>query len=160
MRACLLWLLGLALIATGVPVYVILPAYAILFLLALPFVTLGARTLLVLAGALALIMPFVQVFLDRLPLWSTVTGYDFGLLIGWHYPFPVWIAFVLAGLGVARAGIQRLSVQLWMLGAGAALAVVGYGVDAATGAGEQAESLTLLGCRLDGPRRIPAASSR
>ena len=35
-----------ALIATGVPVFVILPAYAILFLLALPLVALGARALL------------------------------------------------------------------------------------------------------------------
>ncbi len=49
-RAGLLWLIGIVLIATGVPVYVILPAYAILFLLALPLVSLGARTLFVLAG--------------------------------------------------------------------------------------------------------------
>ena len=56
-RAALLWLLGIWLIATGVPVFVILPAYAILFLLALPLVSLGARALLLLAGALALVMP-------------------------------------------------------------------------------------------------------
>ena len=37
--------IGIVLIATGVPVYVILPAYAILFLLALPLVSLGARAL-------------------------------------------------------------------------------------------------------------------
>ena len=45
-RGCLLWLLGIALIATGVPVMVILPAYGILFLLAVPFTRLGARPLL------------------------------------------------------------------------------------------------------------------
>lgn len=125
-RAVALWILGLLLIATGVPVYVILPAYAILFLLTLPFLSLGARALLVLAAALAVAMPFVQVGLDRLPLWTTALGNDLALGIGWHYPFPVWIAFVLAGLGVARAGILRMRVQGWMLAAGSALAVVGY----------------------------------
>ena len=46
--------------------------------------------------------------LDALPFWSTPRRADcVGRCIGWHYPFPVWIAFVVAGLGVARAGILR-----------------------------------------------------
>lgn len=125
-RAALLWALGILLIATGVPVYVILPAYAILFLLALPFLSLGPRILLTLAAVLAVVMPFVQVGLERLPVWSGQGGELLALGIGWNYPFPVWIAFVLAGLGVARAGIRRLRVQVWMLGAGVGLAVAGY----------------------------------
>ncbi|SFS02010.1 Uncharacterized membrane protein YeiB [Microbacterium sp. cf046] len=133
-RAGMLWLIGIWLIATGVPVYVILPAYALLFLIALPLVTLGARSLFLLAGALALVMPFVQVLLDSLPFWSTAWGELVSVAIGWHYPFPVWIAFVLAGLGAARAGILTLRVQLWLLAAGSALAVAGYGLDAASGA--------------------------
>jgi uncharacterized membrane protein YeiB len=47
-------------------------------------------------------------------------------MIGWHYPFTVWIAFVLAGLGVARAGVTLLAVQLRMLVVGVVLAVGGY----------------------------------
>ena len=133
-RAGVLWLIGILLIATGVPVYVILPAYAILFLLTLPLVTLRARTLFVLAGALALVMPFVQALLDDLPFWSTPAGQVVSVATGWHYPFPVWIAFVVAGLGAARAGITRMRVQLWLVGAGAALAVVGYGLDGLSGA--------------------------
>ncbi|GAA1933540.1 heparan-alpha-glucosaminide N-acetyltransferase domain-containing protein [Microbacterium aoyamense] len=125
-RAILLWIIGIVLILTGVPVFVILPAYAILFLLALPLLALPARVVLPLAGGLALVMPFVQVWLDELPFWRTVAGHDVGLLIGWHYPFPVWIAFVVAGLGVARAGVTRLKVQGWMLAAGAVLAFAGY----------------------------------
>lgn len=132
-RAGLLWLLGILLITTGVPVFVILPAYAILFLLAIPLVGLGARVLFALAAALAVVMPFVQVRLDELPFWQTVVGHDVDLALGWHYPFPVWIAFVVAGLGLARAGVRRLAVQLWTLGAGTALAVIGYGLDAASG---------------------------
>ncbi|MET0734628.1 MAG: heparan-alpha-glucosaminide N-acetyltransferase domain-containing protein [Microbacterium sp.] len=125
-RAFALWIIGSLLILTRVPVLIILPAYAILFLLAIPLLSLRARVLFPLAGGLAIVMPFVQVRLDDVPLWQTISGHDFGLLIGWDYPFPVWIAFVAAGLGVARAGVLRVSVQLWMLGAGALLAAIGY----------------------------------
>ncbi|MFH8251050.1 heparan-alpha-glucosaminide N-acetyltransferase domain-containing protein [Microbacterium sp. B2969] len=127
-RAVILWLVGAALIATGVPVYVILPAYAVLFVLAIPLAGLGARTLFVVAGSVALVMPWIQAWLDDRAFWSTAAGDRVSTLLGWHYPFLVWIAFVLAGLGVARAGIRRIEVQLRMLGAGTALAVVGYGL--------------------------------
>lgn len=143
-RALLLWVLGAILIFTGVPVYVILPAYALLFLLSLPLLSLPARALLPLAGALALVMPVVQVLLDELPLWSTPDGGDLSLFLGWHYPFTTWIAFLVAGLGVARAGILRTSVQLWMLGAGAALALIGYGADAAAAVPRAQEGSSIL----------------
>ncbi len=142
MRAVMLWLLGIWLIATGVPVFVILPAYAILFLLALPLVSLGARTLLILAGALALVMPLLQPLLNSLPLWSTPSGQLLSTATGWHYPFPVWIAFMVAGLGAARAGIVRTRVQLWLVGAGSMLALVGYGLDAAAGVDESAGAVS------------------
>ena len=132
-RAGMLWLIGIWLIATAVPVYVILPAYAILFLLALPLVTLGARTLFLLAAALAIVMPFVQVPLDDLPLWQSPTGTVLSSALGWEYPFPVWIAFVVAGLALARAGIRRTRVQIAALLAGSALAAIAYGLDAAAG---------------------------
>ncbi|WP_396668532.1 heparan-alpha-glucosaminide N-acetyltransferase domain-containing protein [Microbacterium sp. R86528] len=133
-RAFALWLLGLALIFTGVPVYVILPAYALLFLLATMLVPLRARSLLFVALVLAAVMPFVQVVLDALPIWTTPIGNDLSLAIGWHYPFTTWIAFVAAGMAVARAGITRLKVQGWMLVVGAALAVVAAALDAISGA--------------------------
>ncbi|MCP2637231.1 heparan-alpha-glucosaminide N-acetyltransferase domain-containing protein [Microbacterium sp. HD4P20] len=144
-RALVLWLLGIVLILTGVPVYVILPAYAFLFLLSVPLTGLTARPLMILAAALALVMPFVQVVLDALPVWGMEGGYDLSLAIGWHYPFTTWIAFVAAGLGAARAGVTRRRVQWWLLGAGSALAAVGYGADAAAGVDEQAELLSYLG---------------
>lgn len=144
-RAGLLWVLGILLILTGVPVYVILPAYAILFLIALPLTALPARMLLPLAAALALTMPFVQVLLDALPLWQTARGSDLSLVLGWHYPFATWIAFVVAGLGVARAGVTVVRVQVWLVAAGVALAALGYGLDAATGADADAESASFWG---------------
>lgn len=133
-RAGLLWLLGVALVATGVPAFVILPAYALLFLLALPLLRLRARALFLLAAGIALLLPFVQVVLDELPLWQTPGGQLLSVFVGWHYPFPVWIAFVLAGLGLARAGITRARMQVGVLAAGVALAVAGYGLDDAIGA--------------------------
>ena len=139
-RGFLLWMLGLLLVATGVPIFVILPAYGILFLLASTMVSLRARVLLPLAGVLALVMPFVQVSLDALPIWATEAGRALDAATGWHYPFPVWIAFVIAGMGVARAGILSTRVQLWTLAAGGALALLGYGLASASGAsrGEEA----------------------
>ncbi|WP_223171314.1 heparan-alpha-glucosaminide N-acetyltransferase domain-containing protein [Microbacterium sp. NIBRBAC000506063] len=129
-RAGILWVLGVLLVLTGVPVYVILPAYAILFLLTLPFVSLGSRALLIIALALGLLMPFVQPLLDGLPLWHSPVGPDLDAVLGWHYPFPVWIAFLLAGLAVTRAGIRSRWVQWRMLAFGAAAAVLGYGLTA------------------------------
>lgn len=127
-RAALLWVLGLLLIATGVPVYVILPAYAILFIVALPFLQLRASTLFTVAAAVALVMPWVQGWIATWPVWATTTGEDLGLMLGIHYPFPVWIAFVLTGLGAARCDLRSAIVQVRLLVAGAALAVLGYGL--------------------------------
>ncbi|MGZ0711149.1 heparan-alpha-glucosaminide N-acetyltransferase domain-containing protein (plasmid) [Coraliomargarita sp. W4R53] len=131
-RAIALWLLGMVLIFTGVPVYVILPAYAFLFLFATVLVPLNARWLLIIAAAIALVMPFVQVLLDDLPVWSSTGGNELSLILGWHYPFTTWIAFVAAGMGVARLGITRLKVQLWMLGVGAVLALTAASAGAAS----------------------------
>lgn len=127
-RAGILWVLGLMLIATGVPVYVILPAYAILFLIAMPLVGLRARTLAVIAAALALVMPIVQVVLNALPLWSTFEGSVIAQAIGWHYPFPVWSAFLVAGMAVGRLPLRAAGVQARVLAVGAVLAVAGYGL--------------------------------
>lgn len=138
-RAGILWVIGILLILTGVPVYVILPAYAILFLMTLPVLTWGARRLAVLAAILGVVMPLLQVLLDELPVWSTPLGGDLSLAVGWNYPFPTWIAFVLAGLAVARADVRATAVQLRVLAVGVALALVGYGADAATGYGPAAE---------------------
>lgn len=128
LRAAILLVLGVLLIVTGVPVYVILPAYAILFLLALPFTGMRAPSVLWTAGGIALVMPFLQPLLNGLPIWESSFSAEIDAFIGWHYPFTVWIAFVLAGLGVARAGITRTITQIWMLVAGSALAAIGYGL--------------------------------
>ena len=127
-RAVALWVLGILLILTGVPVYVILPAYAILFLLAMPLIGLRAGSLLVLAGAGLLVMPWVQAGLALLPFWDTVVGESVGVVIGWPYPFPLWVVFLTAGLALGRLDLRSTFVQGMLLLAGTGVALVGYGI--------------------------------
>lgn len=144
-RAVLLMTVGILLIGTGVPVHVILPAYAILFVLALPFTRLGARGLFVSAAVVGVVMALVQPALDALPFWSTEAGSAVYPYVGWAYPFPVWLAFVLAGMGAARLDL-RLPATAWrLLAAGGALAVVGYGLHALSGAAESEEPASYAG---------------
>ena len=133
-RAFLLWVLGALLIATGAPILVILPAYAIMFLLAIPFTGLRARPLFAIAAGLALVTPLVGALVDTLPLWDGDAGEFLGLLIGWSYPFVSWITFVVAGLAVARAGLERKRVQVWLIVGGAALTLIAAVLDTVTGA--------------------------
>lgn len=142
-RAGIIWLLGVLLVATRVPVFVILPAYAILFVLAVPFLTVPARTLFAWAAGLALVMPFVQVLLEAQPLWSTSSGAALSLMIGWHYPFPVWIAFVLCGLGIGRLDLRSWRVQIVLLVVGGTAAAVAYAFDALGGSDEAAEGASV-----------------
>lgn len=129
-RALALWVLGILLIATGVPVYVILPAYAILFLLAIPVVRFSAGPLLALAGVGLVVMPWVQAGLEFLPLWDTLAGESLGLVIGWPYPFPLWVVFLLTGLGIGRLDLRSWRVAAALVVAGVGAAMVGYGIGA------------------------------
>ncbi len=132
LRGALLWVIGLLLVLTGVPVYVILPAYALLFVLALPFLGMRARGLFVAAGALALVMPWIQPVLDVAPIWVGVGGEELAAIVGWHYPFTVWIAFLLAGMGVGRLDLRALPEQAMLVMAGLSLLLAGYGFAVAT----------------------------
>lgn len=126
LRALCIWVIGVLLILTQVPVYVILPAYAILFLLVLPLLRARPAFLFALAALLGLVMPWVQAAIIQLPFWDTALGADLGLLIGLNYPFTVWIAFVVAGLGVGRLDVRALRTQVALVVVGAALAIVAY----------------------------------
>ncbi|MGU7748564.1 hypothetical protein ACV2YS_25090, partial [Enterobacter hormaechei] len=76
MRGGLLWGIGILLVMTGVPVYVILPAYALLFALSLPFLGLRSSRLFLAAAIAAAVMPWIQPLLDAAPIWSGPAGDD------------------------------------------------------------------------------------
>lgn len=130
LRAILVWVIGIALAATGVPVYVILPAYAVLFVMALPFLRLSPRILFVIAAVVALVMPFAVAQINTWPIWEGVTGEALDLVVGWHYPFLLWFAFIAAGLGIGRLALRDARVQVGLLCSGIVVAILGYGLDA------------------------------
>lgn len=136
-RAGAVWVVGVLLLFLAVPVYVILPAYAILFVLAAAALPFRARTLLVAAAVIGILAPFPQAAIDGLSFWSTPAGDDIANAIGWHYPFLTWIAFVLAGMGAARLDLRARATPWLLVAAGAALAASGAVLDVVRGESER-----------------------
>lgn len=129
-RAAILWAIGMMLSAPGVPVFVILQAYGILFLLALPLVRLSVRTLWMLAASIALVVPWVLPSIDTALLNAGEVGGDLVLLLGWQYPFPLWAAFMIAGLAAARSDLRAWRTQVALVAAGATCAIVALAASA------------------------------
>ena len=123
-RAALIFALGLWLVWLDSGIAVILPVYAVLFLLALPVLRWRARWLFLLAGVTALVSPVVSVVALDL---TRGEGEVVDLLLTGNYPAVIWITFLLVGLGVGRLDLRARAVQATLLGVGVALAVVAYG---------------------------------
>ncbi|MFN8170099.1 MAG: heparan-alpha-glucosaminide N-acetyltransferase domain-containing protein [Candidatus Nanopelagicales bacterium] len=135
LRALIIGLLGLGLVELGAPVAVILAYYALLFVLALPFLGLRATPLAVLALAWALLSPVVSLVLRQplepgpgeqvgLEIMLTSPGEGLSrLLLTGYYPAFTWLAYVLAGLAVGRLDLREKAVALRVLVVGALLAV-------------------------------------
>jgi uncharacterized membrane protein YeiB len=124
-RAILVFALGIFLVSLDTRIAIILPVYAVLFVAALPVLRWRSRSLFVAAAIVAVVGPIAAVLATiMLPAGDPVHD----LLLTGHYPAVIWIAFVLAGLGVGRLELAERRVQLWLLGVGLALAVVGYGL--------------------------------
>ena len=126
--------LGILLIATGVPVYVILPAYAILFLLALPLPRLLVRARCSSSPARSRwSCRSCRCCSRRCRSGRARRGSDLARHSAGTTRSRSGSRSSSPGLGVARAGILRIRVQLWMVGSRrSALAVAGYGLDALT----------------------------
>ena len=123
-RAALIFGLGVFLVWLDTRIAIILPVYAVLFVAVLPVLRWRARSLFVAAGILSIVGPIVAVLATiMLPAADPILD----LLLTGHYPAIIWIVFVLVGLGVGRLELTRQRVQLWVLGVGFGLAVVGYG---------------------------------
>lgn len=122
-RAVIIWGIGMLLNGTGVPVYVILPAYGILFLLAVPLLRLSASTLWVFAAVVGVGAPWLLPLADRVLVAAGPVGGDLVLLLGWHYPFLLWAAFLIAGLAAARSDLRSLRTLVALVVGGAACAI-------------------------------------
>ncbi|MDX2357757.1 heparan-alpha-glucosaminide N-acetyltransferase domain-containing protein [Dietzia sp. PP-33] len=127
-RAAIIWALGIALVALAVPVNVILPAYGVLFAIAIALVAFSTRALVAIAAVLAVSMPFAVGAVNAV----TGGGVDdeststLAVIVGWPYPFPLWAAFLAAGMAAGRSFVVSSRWVFGLVGIGTALAVIGY----------------------------------
>ncbi|MGY1689676.1 heparan-alpha-glucosaminide N-acetyltransferase domain-containing protein [Geodermatophilus sp. SYSU D01105] len=109
-------------------VAIILEVYAVLFVLALPFLRWSPRRLLLGAGVVALAAPPVVLAVGQ---FATARHEERGpfvwLLVTGHYPALVWLAFVLVGLAVGRLDLRAARARAGLVAGGALAAVLGYG---------------------------------
>lgn len=139
-RAVLLIALGTALTLWLHTDIVILAFYGLFFLLALPFVRCGVKTLAVLSAAFALVGSVVfywismaqPAFVTALNAHDPITrmGADgLGrLLFTGLYPAVPWLAYIFAGMAIARLDLSAKPVRIGMASVGAGLALAGYGL--------------------------------
>ncbi|QVQ54798.1 DUF1624 domain-containing protein [Spiractinospora alimapuensis] len=135
-RAAILVFLGGIVEMLGTPIAIILVYYGLFFVLALPFLRLGAMGLAVAAATVAVVGPQVS-FLVR---WATPLGQresgeriaelwpgPADLFFTGFYPAFTFMAFVLAGMAVGRVDLWSTINRLRLAATGGGLAVLGYG---------------------------------
>jgi uncharacterized membrane protein YeiB len=127
-RAAWLFAIGGVLEALGTDIDVILGVYALLFVLALPFLRWPPQRLLVAAAVLAVVTPPVDLLLAHFA--EANDAFDtpfFSLAVTGAYPALIWWTFILVGLAVGRCDLTSAGVRVRLVGAGGVLAVLGYG---------------------------------
>jgi uncharacterized membrane protein len=114
---------------------VILPYYALLFLLAIPLLSLSIRTLLAVAAAIVVGMPVLSHLLRAGTETATAGNATFGDLVGdpgrlvtelaltGTYPALSWLAYLCVGMAVGRAllSARRVVTTMTLVGVGLAL---------------------------------------
>ena len=130
-RALLIYAIGDTLAMLGTPVAVILQAYAVLFVLALPFLRWSARRLFVLAAVSAVTSPFLTPLVAATLVWGEI-GYAplTSLLVTGMYPGMIWFTFVILGLAIGRCQLATTDVQLRLVAVGAAVSTLAYALAA------------------------------
>lgn len=126
-RALALFALGGLLTMLGTPVMVILEAYAMMFVLALPFLTWPVRRLWLAVGVLVVLGPVVTVAV-RTGLLAMgifpVGAWD--IAFGEFYPVATWLVFPLAGIAIGRSDLRSTAVAMRLVAGGAVAALLGY----------------------------------
>lgn len=139
-RALLLLVLGLLLNTLDFPAFNILPYYALMFLLAVPFTVLSVRWLLASAALFAVLGPvLMQASLDSLPahvydnanvveLFTAPGTVLAELFLTGTYPALPWMAFICLGLALGRMPLTRDRIQILLVIFGAVIAAVAKGM--------------------------------
>ncbi len=138
-RAVVVAIVGLMLGGLETNIAVILFHYGVLFLLALPFVSMSLRVLSWWAGGWTLLSP-VAAFILRPWFQQHVSPSDVGgnpnlehfgepvtlladVMVTGYYPALQWLSYLLLGMVVGRLDLRSLRVQVGLLAGGTALAV-------------------------------------
>ncbi len=135
-RALLMFFVfGLAVNLLPVPVYNILPYYALLFLLAIPLTLLRPLQLLAASLVFAILGPLSIYLINATVSFSVISSPTFtdlvndswsvffSFLAGGAFPLLTWMTFICLGLMLGRMGMDRLSVQIQLAASGALLMV-------------------------------------
>jgi uncharacterized membrane protein YeiB len=142
-RALLLCLIGALMgyvtVAADLDVYLILPYYAVMFLLAIPLLGVRPQVLAVISVSLAAAAAFVILTtvgdvadpsrgID--PTIGDFVRHPVGmlvlLLVGGAYPAVLWLAYICAGMAMGRLDLSSKRVAGRLLGGGAALAAASW----------------------------------
>ncbi|MER6091054.1 DUF418 domain-containing protein [Streptomyces bluensis] len=120
---------------------IILGFYGVYFLLALPLVRLGARSLAIIAAAFALVTPqlaFVLTSLLTPSVQQSINTYDplrhlsevgvLDLVLTGFYPALTWMSFVIAGMALGRLDLSCGTIQKRLAALGATLTAAAYGM--------------------------------
>jgi hypothetical protein len=132
-RALLIGLLGLFLGQLDTPVAVILTYYAVLFVLGLPFLGLGARPLLALSALWCVVVPVLS---HAARAWlgpagptvptaesaSALPPFLLDLSLTGYYPALPWLAYLLAGMALGRMDLARPATAMTVAVTGATVA--------------------------------------
>lgn len=138
-RAAVIAVVGLTLGLFWVDVAIILVCYSLLFVLALPFLTMGIRQLAVFTAAWTLLSPAIaylvrpvlyeapfMAVIDTDPNWTNLAD-PVALLSSLFFtgPYPVfqWLSYLLLGLLLGRLALDSVRVQLWLAAGGAAVLI-------------------------------------
>lgn len=145
-RAVLVAVVGLLLAEADSGIAVILTYYGLLFLLALPFLGMGARGLTVASAVTLTVVPLLSHLVrPSLPAPSYASPelarlVDPGallteLLLTGYYPALPWVAYLLAGMAVGRLDLSRTRTALVLVATGAWLAALSWLLSSAALAG-------------------------
>ncbi|MDK3258429.1 heparan-alpha-glucosaminide N-acetyltransferase domain-containing protein [Blastococcus capsensis] len=127
-RAAWIFAIGGLLELLDTRVAIILGVYAVLFVLATPFLRWPVSRLLALAAGIAVAGPPLDLLLGQVATEGGNADDPFAdLVITGVYPALLWWAYVLAGLAVGRSDVRAGRVRVWLVGAGTGAAVLGYG---------------------------------
>lgn len=138
-RAALIALIGLLLGGVDSGIAVILTHYGVMFLLAIPFLGLGARPLLIVGAAWVVVTPVVSHLvrphlpppsydtptLDSLTAPAQLVA---DLAFTGYYPVVPWLAYVIVGLGLGRLALERRRTAAAVAAVGAAVALLAVAV--------------------------------